>query len=212
VDSQPEYLEDIRLPGEQEVLDSIDSLRNEIAEKEEAASRLRRFRKLIGTASGTTLENLIIDALNVILDASDLSAEDREDVGAEDFWIIDSKGDVALAESKGIGAHVRRTNINQVDDHRDAHDLKTDDTPGLLIVNVFRNSDGEEAPKRSLPVSPDVVAHAARNNVLVLRTVDLFNLLHRRLNGADAAAEFTKGLKAGGGWLEVATESSELHQ
>ena len=208
----PSYLEDYRLPGEQDVLNQIGLLEGQIEVERAKADRLRAFRQLIGSSTGDSLEHLIVEALNVVLEDTDARAEDREDVGIEDFWIVGPEGDLALAEAKGIGGHIRRPNVNQVDDHRDAHELSAIAMPGLLIVNIFRNTDGDDAAQRSLEVHPDVVAHGARNNVLILRTVDLFNLLARKMTGKDAGQEFLSALAAGGGWLEVTDTDLHLHQ
>lgn len=224
-ESLPAFLGDLRLPGEDELLSSIEEMEEEMNAKRTEAERLQAFRHLIGMASGSWLETLTIEALNAILDGTDIAAEDREDVGAEDFWLIrrsegDSPAEVnedqipkrnfALAEVKGVGGHVRRANVNQVDDHRDAHDLQPDEMPGLLIVNVFRNSSGGDATQRTLPVNADVVLHAARNNVLVLRTWDLFYLLHRKLAGENAGMKLLEALQGGGGWLEVDEQTVRL--
>jgi hypothetical protein len=210
-DVLPEYVKDIRLPGEDALIQQITQLEAQAAEAKAQAARLRGFRHLIGTASGPTLEKLIIEALNIVLEDTDLSAEDRMDIGAEDFWLVSPAGDRALAEAKGVSGHVRRQNVNQVDNHREEHGFTPEDMPGLLVVNVFRNTDGEDAAQRSLPVSPDVVANARRNNVLVLRTSDLFKLLDRRLAGENVGEEIEHALDAGGGWLEAKDQESHLH-
>lgn len=210
-DALPQYVDDLLLPGENEALERAAELRTETQKADAEASRFRSFRHLLGSASGSALEALIIEALNLVLEGTDATAEDREDTGAEDFWLVGPDGDIALAEAKGIGGHIRRQNVNQVDDHRDQHDLEPEEMPGLLVVNVFRNTDGDDASQRSLPVSPDVVDHSRRNNVLVLRTRDLFYLLHRRLEGNRVGQEFLDALKGGGGWLEADADGTELH-
>jgi hypothetical protein len=207
-DALPQYVEGLLLPGEEEVLKRVATLQTKTEEAEVEAARLRNFRHLLGNASGSVLEALIIEALNLVLEDTDLTAEDREDVGAEDFWLVDRDGDIALAEAKGIGGHVRRQNVNQVDDHRDQYDLKPEEMPGLLVINVFRNTDGADAEQRSLPVSPDVVAHARRNNVLILRTRDLFFLLHQRLGGASVGQVLVGCLKSGAAGLKQAPTAS----
>lgn len=206
----PEHLLEVRLPGEEKVLSDIARKESEVANLQVEASRLERYRHIMGGGTGANLEELTIEVLNVILQGTEVKAEDRNDVGVEDFWLMGPDGDIALAEVKGVGGHVRRPNVNQVDDHRDAHDFKQDAMPGLLIVNVFRNAVGDEAGQRELSVNPDVVAHAAKNNVLILRTRDLFYLLHRKMAGDDAGQELLDALRAGGGWLRVDEGSAEL--
>lgn len=196
----------LRLAGEQELLDDIDHRQTEIDNLRVRADQLSRFRHLVGSLQDTALETLIIDALNVVLEGSGYTAEDREDVGAEDFLIVGPDGDFALAESKGIGSHVRREHVNQVDNHRSAAGRDVDELPGLLVVNVFRNAESLE--ERLLPVSDDVVRQADRQNVLILRSADLYHLVSRKLATQDASGELLGALGGHGGWLEVKEDAA----
>jgi hypothetical protein len=205
----PEFLQGIRLPGEDAVLDRISNLERDIAAQRRKADQLRSYRQIVGRASGDVLESLVIEVLNRILNGTDASAEDREDIGAEDFWLVSKDGDIALAEAKGIRAHVNRPGVNQVDNHRAHHEADVESLPGLLIVNVFRQSD--DLAERQTPVSDDVIRHAVRLNVLVLRTWDPFSLLMRKLDGDDAGIILLEAIESGGGWLEVKETSQELH-
>jgi hypothetical protein len=178
-------------------------------ELRERARELERFRHLVGRASGSGLEVLVIETLNVILKGSGYRAEDREDVRAEDFWIVGLNGDVALAEVKGQNTHIRRDDVNQVDSHRDEVGEAAADLPGLLIVNIFRGHAGLD--QRELPVADQAIRRASGSNVLALRTYDLFNLLHQGMSGTDAATVLIDALESGGGWLEVTAEGHALH-
>jgi hypothetical protein len=204
----PQFVDDMRLPGEAEVLRKIEELRNETEHAEEQAAALREFRQMIGKASGDSLERLVLDALNQVMRGTDWVAEDRPDTKAEDFWIVEEDQDRVLAEVKGIGGSVNRQAVNQVDNHRAEHGLGVEDIPGLLVVNTFRNSD-DEAQRRT-PVSPDVIRHAVRLNVLVMRTLDLYYLLHQALDGKEVGEVLVDALKAAGGWLEVTESCHDL--
>jgi hypothetical protein len=129
----------------------------------------------------------------------------------EDFWIVGPEGDFALAEAKGIGSHVRRQDVSQVEMHRaELHaDEDAPPPPGLLIINVHRGSD--DLGKRRMPVHPNVASHAARHDVLILRGVDLYALLGRTLAGESVGAELVEMLNSGGGWLEVSDSGLMLH-
>jgi hypothetical protein len=204
----PFWTAELRISGEQDLLGEIDQRQTEIDDLRVRADKLSRFRHLVGSSQGMALETLIIDALSVVLEGSGYMAEDREDVGAEDFLIVGPEGDFALAESKGIGSHVRREHVNQVDNHRSAAGRDVDEFPGLLVVNIFRNTAG--MGERLLPASDEVVRQADRQNVLILRGVDLYYLVSRKLAGEDAAGELIGALGAHGGWLEV-TEDAAVH-
>jgi hypothetical protein len=204
----PPFVQEMRLPGEEEMLGRIGALRAEIEVAQNEAAQLERYRQIIGHATGEALEELTIEILNVILAETGYAAEDREDVGAEDFWLVEGDEDRALAEVKGIGGSVNRQAVNQVDNHRAERELSVESIPGLLLVNTYRNSD--DPTQRDLPVSSDVIKHAVRLNVLVLRTRDLYFLLHQHLDGRAAGQTLIDILGLGGGWLEVNETEAKL--
>jgi hypothetical protein len=202
----PPFVEDLRLPGEVDLLARIEKLREETQVAEGKAARLKEYRQMIGRASGDELERLVIKALNVVLTRTGWEARDRPDLKAEDFWIVEEGQDRVLAEVKGVGGSVNRQAVNQVDNHRAEHELAVEEVPGVLVINTFRNSDDEG--QRKTPVSADVARHAVRLNVLVLRSLDLYFLLNRALAGEEMGKVLVEALQAGGGWLQV-TESSQ---
>jgi hypothetical protein len=210
LDGVPEHLASFRLHGESDVLELIVQLEEKLAGVRGEADQLARFRMLVGPLQDQALEDLVIEALNAILEPTGCAAEDREDVGKEDFWIVNADGgDIALAEAKGIGSHVRNEHVNQVDNFRGDLERTAAELPGLLVVNIFRRSSDLE--QKQLPVHPTVVATARRQNVLVLRGIDLYNLLSRSRESETTGAEFLTHLQGGGGWLEVGDNGLQLH-
>lgn len=204
----PGFLEELRLPGEAELLSKIGTLSHEVEALEVEAQELANFRMIVGPYEGETLELLIIQILNRIFDRTEVIAEDRAESFHEDFWITNGTDDLAICEAKGIGTNVRREHINQVDDHRSRLELEPEALPGLLVVNIFRGSD--DLVRRQTPLSPEVIRHAVRQNVLVLRTWDLYKMLGRSWSHDSTGAEFLSRLTEGGGWLEVDVKM-ELH-
>lgn len=172
------------------------------------AASLSKFRLLVGPLSGDAFEQLVIEALNIVFDGTDHRAEDREDLRAEDFWILKGDLDSALAEAKGVGRHVRREDVNQVDNHRAELERDVEQLPGLLVVNIFRGDDSLE--RRELPVNDGVVRHAVRQNVLILRGIDLYWLLSQKLAGQPVGDDLVNALHSVGGWLMVNDEKVEL--
>jgi hypothetical protein len=198
-DTIPPFLADLRLPGEADLLDEIESARTNLRELTKRAERLGRYRLLMGTrGTGQALEDLVIEALNEVLADTDYHAEDREDVGVEDFWIVGPDGDFALAEVKGTNANVKRQDVNQVDNHREMAG-KDPGFPGLLVSNTFRGH--ANLADRQQDVPEHAIIRATGSNVLILRAFDLYNLVGRKLAGKDAGRELLDALGAGGGWL-----------
>ena len=206
----PDYLDDLRLPSETEVLARIDQLEEELADQRAEAAKLYRYRLLLGPLSGDALEELVRDALGVVLERTDYHVQDRPEHFAEDFWISGAASDFALGEVKGIGSGVSRREINQVDNHREELGRDTDELPGLLVLNVFRN-DHDLARKVDDPVHLNIIAALRRQNVTLLRTADLYYLLALQFRDGSAGHALITALANGGGWLEVTDERSQLH-
>lgn len=201
---------ELPLPGEVTLRAEISGTRAELAASEEALGELVRWKQLVGAASGQVFERLAIDALNLVLTAQSLRAEDRAELYVEDFWLIDADGaDIALAEAKGVNRGIGFADVDQVNAHRSEQDRTTDELPGLLVVNAFRSDDGLE--RRAEVVSPRVVRHARRQNVLVLRSLDLFHLVARTLSGEDVGGPLIDGVTGGGGWLAVSEDEIMFH-
>lgn len=59
---------------------------------------------------------------------------------------------------------------------------------------------------------PTVVATARRQNVLVLRGIDLYNLVSQARKDEGVGDDFLKHLLGGGGWLEVTETGRKLHK
>jgi hypothetical protein len=110
----PAFLSNLRLPREDEALDELRKLDERRRELVARKDHLAHFRHLVGRFSGDAFEDLVIEALNIVLNGSAYRAEDRDDVGREDFWIVGPDGDHTLAEAKGIGSHVRRQYVSKV--------------------------------------------------------------------------------------------------
>lgn len=203
----PAFLSELRLSGEEELRAEIAQVANRLQQLEDDLTSLREFHHLLGSASGRRFEQLCIRTMNTILHGTGYVAEDRPETHDEDFWIVANDADIALVEAKGVGSNVRREHVNQVDNHRETHGKSPQELPGVLIVNTFRNSDDLASRRKEL--SADVIAAAVRQNVLVMRSWDLHQLLGRHLSGEEVAWEFAKSLDAGGGWLHVAQNQLE---
>lgn len=145
-----------------------------------------------------------------MLDGSGTTARPIEERYEEDFEILRRDDRVAIAEAKGVNRGVSLQDVNQVNQHRtEIVDASAEELPGLLVVNAFRSDDGIE--RRRTEIHDRIRRHAVRMNVCVLRSVDLYALLERRLGGADDAEEIAKViLKGGGGWLKVDRDTLEL--
>jgi hypothetical protein len=204
----PAYLDAFRLHGEDDVLDRIRTIEAQLVDVRSEADKLAEYRKLMGPLHDDPLEQLVIKALNVVLEPTKYRAEDRVDLKKEDFWLVDGDGeDFALAEAKGIGTGIRNEHVNKVDNFRGELEKTPEQLPGLLVVNIFRNSDDPD--RKQLPVDGQVAATGRRQNVLILRGIDLYRLVSLARQEPKTGSQLVKQIKTGGGgWLEI-TDSGE---
>jgi len=208
-DEPPAYLSELRVAGEQILLDEISERTATLEELRAKARYFSEFRHLAGSLTGGSFEAHVIHALNTVFEGTSHRAEDREDLHMEDFWILDGDQEVVLCEAKGIGSNIRRPDVNQVDNARSERQLDVN-FPGLLVVNTFRGA--AELSRKQLPVTTDVIAVGVRQNVLILRGWDLYHLVSLRLGKSLSGNDLAEYLSAGGGWLEASAEGAVLHQ
>ena len=117
---------------------------------------------------------------------------------------------IALVEVKGTSrGGVQREHVNQADSHRERAKLAAS-FPSILIINT--NLKASTLGEKDQAVASEQVQHAARNNVLILRTLDLLNLIALRLAGQIDVQRVTAILTGSAGWLVVTTGGIELRE
>jgi hypothetical protein len=132
-------------------------------------------------------------------------ATHRHEVFREDFWILDEEGKrSAVCEVKGIKANVGRKEVNDADTHRAENDLPQS-FPCILFANTFRTRASSLADKEH-QIEPNTREHAVRQNVLIVRTLDLLRLFDRLDTGDLTRDRVLELLTQNCGWLQVAEE------
>ena len=133
-----------------------------------------------------------------------------DDKCIEDATIRDSQGDIlAVLEIKGVRGNFKGANVNQVDTHRERLGLNTE-TPGILITNTFMEAKNfKEKDERP---HPDIVKKATRENVLILRTLDLIRLANLVEKGCVSTAEAKNMFLKSAGWLRADEHSVQVEQ
>jgi hypothetical protein len=206
----PPFFEELRVPGEDDVVKGIAAAKLELERLEGQRADLTKHKHLVGHFSGEQLERLVVEELNFVLSGSEMQARDVEERYIEDFELVDPAGTrKALAESKGVGVGIGLREVDQVSNHRSEFNASADELPGLLVVNTFRNDDTLD--RRGEAVHERIVRHARQMNVLVLRSWDLYRLVVRRLAGHDDGAAIRGAVLGGGGWLEVSEAGLRIH-
>jgi len=129
----------------------------------------------------------------------------------EDIKILDPNGKpIIFAEIKGTNAGVKREHINQADSHRERAGLPSE-FPVILIINTnIKNS--RNLTEKDQPVSSEQIQHACKNNILILRTIDLLRLLRSRMDGKISDKQVNELIKNNSGWLMFSDDNWKVVQ
>ncbi len=192
----PGWLDELPYPEEAELAAQLEELEEQRSAIQAQLEGFRDRKKLLVTQSDP-----LVDAVIEVLDWIGIATR-RDEKYHEDLWLLDPDGlDLAVGEVKGLGKNVRRPAVNQVDNHRTELGLE-EDTPGILIVNTFLDASSLDAKDQQ--VEPGVARHAARVNVTVIRTLDLFRFVCMVFTGEVEATELLDVIAdQGGGWLRI---------
>ena len=133
----------------------------------------------------------------------------RHEEYVEDFWLLDEQGNEAvICEAKGLTENVKRQHIRQLVLHRDQRDLP-DDFPALLVANTFADAETEQ-DKGKQRVNPLECANAVKENVLIVRTLDLVRLLDQLERELVTPQDLWKLITTEMGWLKVEGDGKEV--
>jgi hypothetical protein len=199
----PEWADEYRFPQEDVIRDRRQQLSNEASEIDLQLQGLKRLKRVL-IAQGEPL----VDAVMEVFEKTLPLKPKREEAFREDIALVDSAGKtVALAEIKGVSRGVAREHVNQADSHRERNGLAPE-FPSLLIINVNMRGSSSVTDKDQA-VANEQIQHATRNNVLVLRTLDLLNLASLHLENKLTADDVVRLLTTSSGWLKV-TDTIEV--
>lgn len=193
-------------PSEQQIHLRITELEGEI-ERLRAQLEDSRKAKQILFLTGGALRDEVVKFFTAGLDINASISEQTK----EGFWLVAE----SLGENWGFGEV--RDSVGNVSREMLARTMisrsdagKSDDFPGLLVVNTFNETaDFEE---RDQPPPADIIKRASEDHILLVRTLDLLRLRQKEQAGFAGMKEFQEALRGGGGWFEVNTSlASKLH-
>lgn len=133
----------------------------------------------------------------------------RHDEYVEDFWLLDEGGnEAAICEAKGLSSNVKREHITQLVQHREQRDLP-DDFPSILLVNTFSEANSVKDKDRQRIVKLEC-QKAAKNHVLIVRTLDLVRILDLVWQEKLDISKVRELLLSETGWLKVTEQGYEV--
>lgn len=198
--------EQITFPEEEKLLNVLKNHEKEISSLK---LNIKNYLTLKGclSLSGETLVENVAFALETFFGLKtktvDESAEDSKlFLQADGFEKL-----IAIAEIKGVNSGVKREHINQVDSHRERLNLPGD-FPALLIINT--KMDATDLKDKDLEIASDQIKKAVSDNVLIIRTLDLLNLIYLVEKGIVSKDKIIDIIQNRKGWLKATTESFEI--
>ena len=125
---------------------------------------------------------------------------DENDEFKEDAKILDSDNKpIILVEIKGTNGSVTRQNVYQAESHRERANLPSY-FPSILIINTdIKNSRNLE--EKDHQIADEQVKLARNLNILILRTLDLLNLLRLLMKNSISRDDVIRIMKEESGWL-----------
>jgi hypothetical protein len=195
--SSPAWLDEFAFGSEQAHRSEMQQLVSRYWAVKSEVDALTDWKKIL-TTKDIELKKRLVGILRTYFG---LTVEDDEEY-REDFKLVGADGaTIAVCESKGTRAGIKREHVNQVDSHRERNDLP-ETIPGILFVNNEMGVDGIAARADKM-VAQEQVRHARKINVLVLRTIDLLFLMLHLESSKTRADDFVKLVSSGGGWLHA---------
>ncbi len=202
----PSWVDSFEFSKEIALRQENNALFNKHMNNQEKIRQFRQYKKILVLSS----DNLV-DAVIEVLEVGFGIPLDTKDELHEDLKIIgEQKKPIVFVEVKGTNKGVKREHINQCDSHRERANLPPD-FPSILIINThIRKSRTIE--EKDQDVAKEQIKHAVKIGVLILRTLDLLNILRLKLDKNISSDEIINLLRDNRGWLKVTDEKWEIVQ
>jgi hypothetical protein len=200
----PAWANEFRFRAEQSLFEEKNELTARITKVKDALKTFTEYKKCL-CFDGERLKQSVIHLLEHGLKLK----VDPEDNLKEDLKIVDpEQKPLVLVEVKGTNKGVQREFINQADSHRERSE-KPPDFPSIVIVNTnIKNA--RHLKDKYQEVAKEHAAHAVKMKVLVLRTIDLLNLLYLVEAGSITPDQILSLIRSQYGWLKVSQEAYEI--
>jgi len=200
----PGWTEEYKFKEEEKLLAEKDDLTNKIDAINQRIATFNEYKKCLCYD-----DELLKESVISVFENGFKFPVDREDHLREDIKILHhDKKPMILVEVKGTNKGISREFINQADSHR-ARSGFPSDFPSLLIVNTnIKNAKSLEDKYQE--VAKEQVSHAVKMKILVLRTIDLLNLLYLVEAGQITPEEVIEMFKKEHGWLKVTQQEYKI--
>ena len=200
----PAWVDEFKFEHEKSLISARQEAQNKVAEIDKQLAELGKFKRIIVTSD----DSLVDDVCYVLRNGFGLKVDDSDE-GREDLRVIDDKGNsIVFIEVKGTNSGVKREYVNQTDSHRDGAQLPPE-FPAVLLINTHIKN-ARTLEEKDQEVALEQVKHATLSNVLILRSLDLLQLLRLYRQERLSRGEFIGLLTKNVGWLRVRGDQAEI--
>ncbi len=205
IQEAPEWAKDYKFETERILIERENKLLSEIETIEHTINTYNEYKRCLCYNS----DLLVKSVENILEKGLGLTVGSKIEQFKEDRTILDEKQQaMVLIEIKGVNENIKNENISQVDHHRAQND-KPSDFPSILIANTFIKSSNSIADKMR-DINQEQIKYAVSRQVLIMRTIDLLNLLYLKEEGKMKLSDIIDLFKNKIGWLKVSTEKYEI--
>lgn len=202
----PDWVNEIVFNKEIEAQQKIDEIKNKFGSLESELKNYHEYKSIL-TTKGTPLVKKIDEILQKYFGLNVKYVDELN----EDIALCDENDKyIGIFEIKGINKGVSREHINQTDTIRAKVNLGVSAPAVLIINNAMSKSTIQE--KNNAVLANEQVEHAKRNNILILRTIDLLNImkLWESKSISDRKNSLLAYINNSHGWLRADGENIEL--
>lgn len=200
----PEWVDQFIFTEEKDLTNQRNDLESKILTIDRHIERIRNYKAILVL----TGDELVKKITNVLEKGFGLSVDPVDEL-KEDLKLLDSEGKpFCLCEVKGTNKGVKREHINQTDTHRESSGFNND-FPAILIINThIRNS--RTLVEKDQEIAEAQINHAKKMRVLIIRTLDLLELLRLLYDKKINLNKILNILIKEHGWLKVKQDGYEI--
>jgi hypothetical protein len=199
----PDWVDEFHFKSEEPLYLEINDLLGKLNRLESELASLKDYKAILAS-SGIYLRNKLVTLFESVFGLK-VQCMDRE----KRFLVVkDDDSPLALVESEGIQGPVQMASIERLARARKQHGL-FDSLPAALLINndMAITNVGERS---ATTIAPGILENAVRQNVLVMRSIDLLFLLNHLEKSPNKKRRMLDLLTSGGGWLKARTGSYDV--
>lgn len=202
--SIPQWAEEFQSPNESNILHEKSKIEKRQLELNGFLNNYNKLKRILFSSGDALVEDIRHFFQSCFSIKSIKMAELKEDLQIKD----ETGRPKIFVEVKGTNEGVKRDYISQADSHRDRAGLDPD-FPTLLIINTNIKK-SRNLKEKDQTVAPEQIKYAVTQNILIIRTLDLFYLLHQFEGGKITKEKIMEIFIKEHGWLRVDEKSWEI--